>query len=159
MFGLFAAFFYGVLVDSRPFEWYLGLNARVSALLLQLLGDDARAVGAVVQSSRFRVEIRHGCDAILPAGLFVTAVLAFPVALRLKWLGMLAGTAVLLAVNMVRILSLYYTGVFWPQHFHTMHVDVWQPVFVFLALFFWILWALWATKPAPPTPAAADAAT
>ncbi len=147
--GLFSVFFYGVLTDTRLFQWYLNVNASASALVLRLFGDDARATGDILQSvtTNASVQIRHGCDAILPAGLFVTAILAFPVALRLKWPGILLGTSILVSLNLVRIISLYLVRAHWPDWFHTMHVDVWQPAFIFFSLSFWILWALWATKP------------
>ncbi len=81
-----------------------------------------------------------GCDTVDPSLLFLAAVLATAdVAFRRKISGILIGTVVLLSLNLVRIVSLYYTQLHFPGQFHAMHVDVWQPVFIFLALFFWIL--------------------
>jgi hypothetical protein len=34
-----------------------------------------------------------------------------------------------------------------------MHVDVWQPAFIFAALLLWILWALTVTRTPPAGPA------
>lgn len=42
-------------------------------------------------------------------------------------------------------MSLYYTGIYFPSAFRTMHVDVWQPAFIGLALFFWVIWMQWVT--------------
>lgn len=144
----FTAFFYGYLTSSTIFERYLIWNARASAAVLRLLGENAVADGPRVVA-RFSVEIRHGCDAILPAGLFAMAVTAFPVRAWLKLQGMAVGVVFIIGLNLVRIISLYYAGVYWPAQFETIHIDVWQPAFIFFALLLWMLWAVWATRPQP----------
>ncbi len=143
----FSIYFYEFFTQGAVFESYLEINARVSAGVLRLFGEDARASGLSVVSDRVTLLIKHGCDAIFPSGLFAAAVLASPVALRAKLPGLFLGTLTLLLINLVRILCLYYTKLFRPDWFHAMHVDVWQPAFVFLALFLWVVWAVRATRP------------
>ncbi len=147
--GSFAVFFFAYYTQTDSFEDYLRLNADVSAWLIRLMGDDARSSGFTVVSSRASVQIRHGCDAIFPSALFVGAVLASPLRFTAKIPGIFLGTVVLLSINLVRIVSLYYTRIYYPKAFHIMHIDVWQPAFIFLALFFWVAWALRATRDPP----------
>lgn len=123
------------------------LNARASAAVMNIWGEKASVSDTTIASPRYSVNIAHGCDAIEPAALFVAAVLAFPVALKWKLPGLIVGVGILMLINLIRIISLFYTGVHWPSAFETMHIDVWQPAFVLLALFFWVVWALWATRP------------
>jgi len=144
--GPFTLFFYGFLTSATVFESYLHLNTAVSAKILRVFGEDAAADGTSLRSSRASLEIRHGCDAILPTALFVSAVVAFPVSIRSKWSAIFLGSGTLLTINLVRIISLYYTRIYYPKWFHPMHVDVWQPLFIFLALFLWVVWALRATR-------------
>lgn len=155
MMATFTGFYYGYLTNSWIFDQYLVWNARASALVLRVFGENAVAEGPRVVA-RFSVEIRHGCDAILPAGLFATAVTAFPVRARLKLQGMAIGVAFIIGLNLVRIISLYYAGVHWPAQFETIHIDVWQPAFIFLALLLWMLWAIWATRPQADAGATTD---
>lgn len=122
-------------------------NAVVSTGVLNMFGEGATNRDTNINSPRYAINIAHGCDAIEPIALFMAAVLAFPTRWRPKVPGLLAGTLVLAAMNVVRIVSLFYTGIHWPTAFETMHVDVWQPAFIVLSLFFWVLWALWATRP------------
>lgn len=122
-------------------------NAVASTAILNLFGENATSRDTNIVTPRYPLNIAHGCDAVEPIALFVAAVLAFPTRWRPKLPGLLIGTAVLAVLNLVRIVSLYYTGVHWPIAFETMHVDVWQPAFIVLSLFFWVLWALWATRP------------
>lgn len=122
-------------------------NAVASTAILNLFGENATSHDTNIITPRYPLNVAHGCDAIEPIALFVAAVLAFPTRWTPKLPGLFVGAAVLAVLNLVRIVSLYYTGVHWPTAFETMHVDVWQPAFIVLSLFFWVVWALWATRP------------
>jgi exosortase H (IPTLxxWG-CTERM-specific) len=150
LFALFLAAFYALTATSwftdQLFGSYLELNAQVSAAILRLLGQDARAVGSDLISPRFVMAIERGCDAVEPSFLFIAALLAFPASVRAKAAGILGGVTLLLALNLVRIISLHYTGVYLPSAFETVHIDVWQTLFVAFALLLWIMWAWAATN-------------
>ena len=159
---LFAAFmggFYGVTmipyVEQTILPRYMEINASASTMILNVFREGATANGTAVRSARYSVDIRHGCDAIEPSMLFLSAVLAFPAPLLSKLPGLLVGTLVLALINLIRIVTLFYTGIYYPKWFDTMHEDVWQTAFILFSLTFWIVWALWATRP----PAAASDAT
>ncbi len=151
LFGVLMGLFYLAtlkieVLDKTVLPAYMRLNAKVSAGILNVFGEGATARGTSVSSSRYSVDIAHGCDAVEPSALFVAAVLAFPAAVRFKLTGTVIGVAVLAGINLVRIVTLFYTGIHFPRWFETMHVDVWQPVFILLALTFWVAWAWWATR-------------
>ncbi len=153
LFVVLMAVFYSITfipyVSNDLLPAYTRLNARISVGVLNLFGEEAAAKGTAVSSTRFSVDIRHGCDAVAPSALFIAAVLAFPGLLRSKIPGILVGTLVLAVINIIRIVTLFYTGIFFPRAFEAMHVDVWQPIFILLALVFWVIWAWWATRPKP----------
>ena len=142
-------------VRDTVFPTYLRFNAQVSGTILRLFENSVVVSGQSIRG-RYSLTIERGCDAIEPSALFLAGVLAFPAAIMAKLPGMLIGTLVLMVLNLVRIISLFYVGVYYPSLFHIMHVDVWQSAFVFLAILFWILWALWATREGVPK---ADAAS
>jgi len=140
---VFNVFFYVWLVQSPVLQAYLNLNARASAWLLSVFGENATATGTNVMSPRFGLQVKEGCDAIQPIAFFLFAMVASPVPVRLQerlW-PILLGIAALLLLNLFRILSLYYTGVYFPSAFEPMHIDVWQSIFIFLPLTFWLVWA------------------
>ena len=128
------------------FAPYLRLNATVSAWILDVFGENASSADFSVLTPRFQFQIQRGCDAIAPSALFATAVIAFPAALRRKVPGVLIGVGALVTINLVRIVSLYYTGVYSPSAFEMVHVEVWQPLFILIAMLLWVAWALWATQ-------------
>ena len=135
---------------------YLRGWAHISGSVLRMLGEDARVVGSAVSSSRFSVDIKRGCDAVQPTVLFISAVLASPVAVLSKVPGLLIGFFFLMAMNLVRVISLFYIGIYFPSAFNTAHHDVWQAVFIILSILAWALWAIWAVR---KTPLDADASS
>ena len=141
--ALFNVLFYAWLDRTVFFQSYLALNADTCAAVLTWFGESARAAGTQVVSPRYSLEIMHGCDAIQAAAFFVLAMLAFPSAIaRLRRVPyMLVGTTTLLLLNLVRVITLYYTGLYYPKAFEVMHVDVWQTLFIFASLMLWLAWA------------------
>lgn len=148
--GIFYALDYTALARETVMPAYLRFNAGVSGSLLGIFEDSVTVTGKSIRSPRYSLSIERGCDAVEPSALFLAGVLAFPATLASKIPGMLIGTLCLMAINLFRIISLFYVGIYWPKAFHVMHVDVWQALFIFLAILFWTLWALRATRPIGP---------
>jgi exosortase H (IPTLxxWG-CTERM-specific) len=152
LFGLLMGAYYAAtltpLFHQTLFPTYLRWNARVSGVFLNWLGQATIVTGSSIASGRFSIDVRRGCDAIEPSMLFLSAVLAFPGAFRRKFPGLLLGTLALLAINLVRIVTLVLTGVYYPGAFETMHADVWQILFILLAIIFWTLW-VWRSMRRP----------
>ncbi len=150
LFGVLMALFYActflVVINKKLIPAYMRLNARASTAIINVFGEGATAKGTWVSSPRFSVDIRHGCDAIAPTALFIAAVLAFPASMRSKLPVVVIGTFFLAVVNLVRIVTLFFTGIYYPKWFEAAHVDVWQPIFILLALALWVAWACWATR-------------
>ncbi len=148
----FNVFYYVKFAKMDAFLSYLHVNALVSAAVLRSFGMNAFAAGGDIVGDAFSIKIAMGCDAIQPIALFCCAVLASPAAFRPKALGLLAGATALLALNILRIVTLFLAGIHAPRLFAVLHLDVWQALFIFMALLLWIFWALWVNKPRDPKP-------
>jgi exosortase H (IPTLxxWG-CTERM-specific) len=150
VFALFGAIFYGLMLTSfyqtRLFPAIVHLNALISGGFLNLVGEGVRVDGPNITSSRFSLSIANGCDAMEPIVFFTAVVLAFPSKWLEKGIGILAGVATLFLINQIRIISLFYIGIYFPKAFHVMHVDVWQVLFILFAIIFWISWIRWSMK-------------
>jgi exosortase/archaeosortase family protein len=109
-----------------------------------------------VSSDRFSVDIKRGCDAVQPTVLFISAVLASPVGFLSKLPGLAIGFFFLMAMNLVRVISLFYIGIHLPSWFDMAHHDIWQATFIILSILAWALWAIWAVR---RTPLSADASS
>lgn len=128
---------------------YLRGWAHASAFTLRLFGENASVHGSAISSPRFQVNIKQGCDALQPTILFVSAVLASPVGFMSKLPGLLAGFSFLMFLNLTRVISLFYIGIYWNSAFETMHHDVWQALFIIFSIAAWAIWAVWAVKRTP----------
>ncbi len=151
IFGLQMAVYYAVTTTSFAkdefFPWYLRLTTQASDGLMHVCGyDDVAVQGNVLSSSRGSITVERGCDAIAPTALFVSAVIASPAPLSLKLPAVIGGILVLIAVNVIRIVTLFLTRIHWPEAFDVIHLDVWQAMFIFLAIVLWAFWASWATR-------------
>ena len=136
------------------FPWYLKLNASVSGSILRVFGQAVQTRGETIAEGTVSISIKKGCDAIAPTMLFVAAVIAFPAPWRKRLVGMALGAPTLLLVNLVRIITLWYARKYASANtFERLHVDVWQPVFILLAL---VLWMVWAMRALPPRPAVVE---
>jgi exosortase/archaeosortase family protein len=147
LFALYLAIFYAFsqvsFARDRLFPGYLRLNTLGAKGILNVFGEGVEARGNSLVSARFQVSIERGCDAVEPSALFCAAVLASPVAWSSRLLAVVVGTTILMVVNFIRVLSLYYTGAYFRRAFDIMHLDVWQVLFIMLAI---LLWALWASR-------------
>ncbi|RME41430.1 MAG: hypothetical protein D6788_01240 [Planctomycetota bacterium] len=140
--AVFNYVYYVAFVRHHWLDRYLEGSATIAAAVLNVCGEQVTAQGTSVTSSRFTMQVAPGCDAIQAVALFAFAVLAFPARVRfgMKLLAALVGSVLLLIINMIRIISLYYVGVYLHAHFETIHIDVWQTAFIFLPIFFWLAW-------------------
>lgn len=145
--GAFYAFIHSDFLGDEVFEPYLRLIASVSGGLIGLLGHPTSVVATSVTSPDYSMRIVRGCDAIEPTAAFVAAVLASPVSMWAKIPGILIGTMALVVINVVRLVSLFFVGVYVPSVSDFMHFDFWQAAFIVLAICFWVIWVQWATRP------------
>ncbi len=138
----FNALFYFWLSETGVFESYLGFSAVLSAGALTVFGQDVAAAGTSLLGSEFSLDINIGCDGLQASAFFGFLVLSSPVRAPVRWrlLAIASGITALLLLNLIRILSLYLTGVYFPRAFDVMHVDVWQALFIILPVLLWLLW-------------------
>ncbi len=129
-------------IEHGFFPAYLRLNAAASGAILRTFGEDVTTRDrTLISAAGPTIQIERGCDAVEPSALFVSAVLASPVPLLSRLSAALAGTVLLMVLNLIRVVSLFLVRVYFPNAFDTMHLDVWQALFIILAIVFWAIWA------------------
>ena len=105
-----------------------------------LMGASTTAEGTILYSSGFAADIVVECTAVGPLLLFMGAVLAFPSTVKAKGLGFLLGAVALTAVNLVRIVSLFWIGESFPEYLDIAHLLVWQTAMILAAIILWLAW-------------------
>lgn len=128
-------------VDDAVVTPYTAFIARASGFVLRLLGEDAAVNGCAVSSPRFTVTIYNGCNGLITSLVFVAGVLAFPARGSTKFIGLAGGLFAIQLFNLVRIVSLFYVGVFLPNLFNDAHIFIWQSLMILFAISLWVIWA------------------
>jgi exosortase H (IPTLxxWG-CTERM-specific) len=119
----------------------------VCATLIRMLGGHAGVAGALLQSpSGFMVRVENGCDGVNVTILLWAAVLSYPAPWMLKAKGLAAGTGALHALNLARIISLFYLGQYSREWFEFAHLYLWEGLIVLDTLAIFWLWAAHARK-------------
>jgi exosortase H (IPTLxxWG-CTERM-specific) len=122
--------------------------ARVVAGILNLFGEGASVAGNVVQTERFGVSVVTACTGLFLIGLFAAAVILFPARPSAKLIGLGLGVGGISALNVVRLVSLYYVGVHLPTALDTVHLVIWQSLLIVFAVALWLAWAAtWGRAP------------
>jgi exosortase/archaeosortase family protein len=147
-FGFFAVamiVFYAIYYSSFYANYIngplLNFQAKVSNVLLTVLGQGTSVDGDVIYSDDFRVSIKGGCDGVEATALYICAVLVFPlIAFRQKIPGLLWGVGILFVLNIFRIAGLYLSGLYWPSAFDFLHLHGGVVIFTIISIALWMIW-------------------
>lgn len=138
----------GFVVALAPFAQpaVLGLNRLVtaaSAFLIRLCGGHAAANGDLLMGAGGGNVLRlaNGCNGLHVTILLCAAVAAFPASPLRKMKGLAAGMALIHAVNLIRVISLFYLAPHGGVWFDLAHLYVWESLIVLGALAFFWRWA------------------
>lgn len=155
--GLFGVNMLSVVQEHLVLPW-TSLLARLCVALVTWFDATAVASGKVLwnSSTGFGVSIEAGCNGVEACIVLFAAVVAFPAGWRYKLLGLAVGMAAVQALNVVRVISLYYLGQWNTTAFHFAHAYLWQGLIMLDVLVVWLLWArgVPTRQAAPAAPAA-----
>ncbi|MEM0994449.1 MAG: archaeosortase/exosortase family protein [Bacteroidota bacterium] len=141
---LFYVFYYSSVYEDYFRDGILSLQASLGGGLINIFGYGTTVSNEVIAGDDFSMSIKNGCDGLEATAIFLSAVLAFPIAFRLKIPGILLGFIVLFAANLIRITGLYVVGVHWHSAFNFFHLHGGLILFMFFALIILLVWANWA---------------
>jgi exosortase H (IPTLxxWG-CTERM-specific) len=151
--GLLALFF-GLSfapLYQRLLKVCLTTNARVASAILDRLGEDTKVTEATtIWSGKYAITVLPSCSAFELLAFFCALVVAFPSRLSRKLYGILFGVLAILAVNQLRITSLFYVGAHFPTAFDTTHEYVWSMGLIVAEIVVCLIWIGWAQKSDEP---------
>ena len=131
--------YFGILADSIVAQIAVW-TAVSTSYALNTLGFSTTVTGTILSSNTFSVIIVAECTAIGPLILFMGAVSAYPSKLKSKAIGFLIGLLALTGINLIRIMSLFWIGLTFPQYLNVAHLLVWQSLIIIFAIVLWLLW-------------------
>jgi exosortase/archaeosortase family protein len=122
-------------------------TAFITSKLLCLFSVEVLREGAVLtHPDGFAYEIAYTCTGLLPGVTFIVCVMAYPGSLKSKWPGIVIGVPVLLAVNYLRLVNLFYIGVHFPGAFGLAHEVIWEGLLAVAFIGLWLSWIGWSNN-------------
>ena len=115
--------------------------AHVTSFVLNLLGNRTLVIGHTITASRFSITVVTACTGLFMTAVFLSAVVAYPARFLAKLIGLALGIAGIFTVNIVRLVSLFYIGIYWPSFLDQAHLLVWPSLLIVFSLFLWLFWA------------------
>jgi len=143
----------GVIVLAQAFrdrpvrllDTVAGLVASLTQGLLHGAGVAAERAGTVLYvPGGFRYDITIGCTGLLPAVVLTVAILASPGSTAAKRRGLAVGLPLVLAVNLLRLVHLFWIGTHAPRSFDLAHTYLWEAALVSCTFVIWLAWSRWA---------------
>ena len=121
---------------------FTSLIADVSAWIIQVFDDNVMSVSNVIRdkTTGFGVRIERGCNGVEALIILFAAIFAFPAPIKHKLIGFAIGFVAIQALNMVRIVSLFYLGQWNQVAFEWFHLYLWQALIILDALVVWLVW-------------------
>jgi exosortase H (IPTLxxWG-CTERM-specific) len=137
---------FGVELTPWAQQYFVGpwtnALAAISARLVMMVDPSVAAAGRVLHSTSngFAVSIEAGCNGVEATIVLAAAMFAFPAPWRAKVAGLAAGIVAVQALNVVRVISLFYLGQWDRQVFEWAHLYLWQALIMLDVLVVWLVW-------------------
>ncbi|MCP5157929.1 MAG: exosortase H [Gammaproteobacteria bacterium] len=128
---------------------------QIAGSVIRLCGGQVWVQGNVLAIPGFSVRILDLCNGVEATLLLWTTLLAFPAPWRYRLWGMFLGFLGVQILNLLRIISLAYLGVWKPDWFYWVHWYVWDALILMDVLLIFLLWLRRLPLPTlPDAPAA-----
>lgn len=120
------------------------VTAQMTLTLLHWLGMEAVRVGTVISHpGGFAYDIYYRCSGFLPVAFLSVAILASSGAPRRKLAGLAVGAPSLTALNLTRLVHLFYLGVHDPTAFDWAHEVLWEGLLILAVFGIWFCSTRW----------------
>lgn len=139
---LFGSATAAIVYPQVPLPAVSAATTAATVSTLTLLGVSASRSGTIVSVDGGAVayDITGGCTAVFIGMLFVAAVAAYPSPWRKKAQAVLFGIPLLLACNVVRLVTMGVTGTLSRALYEEMHVVYWQMLLILFVAFTFYAW-------------------
>ena len=102
--------------------------------LLNLIGLNAAGQGSLLFLPGITFDVKFGCNGLEAVLIYAVAVLSFPAKWLKKLIGIAAGFVVIQVINLIRIVGLAFSGVYYRDLFDLLHVYIAQGIMIAVAL-------------------------
>ena len=140
-------------VQQAVIQPFTVLLANVSTAVIVPFDNTVIAQGRILRDATtgFAVSIEAGCNGVEATIVLVAGIVAFPASLRHKMVAILVGFLFVQALNVVRIISLFYLGQWNYTVFEWFHLYLWPVLIMLDVLVVFAIYLQWLGKQHPET--------
>lgn len=141
-------FYLNASVGSHYYpDYFTNLVAQQSEALLNTIGYSTQVIKhpdepsmKLIVNGKYLARIIEGCNAISVIILFISFVIAFSGKLKTTFFFVLAGSVIVYAVNLARIIILTVGLYHYPSHTDFLHTVVFPGIIYGVVFLLWMLW-------------------
>jgi exosortase H (IPTLxxWG-CTERM-specific) len=112
----------------------------LSGWLIQVFGGEVSVRENVLSIPGFAVQVLDMCNGVEATIFLWAAMIAFPASFLYTLKGIFIGTLTVHVLNIIRIISLLYLGVYKPEWFHWVHWYLWDGLIMLDILIVFLAW-------------------
>jgi exosortase/archaeosortase family protein len=143
---------YGAGGVAHALEGFLHFYASVAGGVLGLFEPGLQVHGQEILG-RYSLRIVKTCDAMDVTILLSSAILAWPAPWKRRLRALALAIPLVTALNVLRICSLYYVGIYLPSYFEVAHVEIWPAVILAVVVGGFVLFVRERSTEAAPSDA------
>jgi len=138
-------------VQEAVIQPFTGILATISTALILPFDDTVIAQGRILRDATtgFAVSIEAGCNGVEAAIVLIAGIVAFPATIQNKVIAIVAGFFFVQALNIVRIISLFYLGQWNYAVFEWFHLYLWPVLIMLDVLIVFAIYLQWLGKQHP----------
>ena len=138
-------------VQQAVIQPFTVLLANISTAVIVPFDDTVIAQGRILRDATtgFAVSIEAGCNGVEAAIVLIAGIVAFPASVQHKVIAILAGFLFVQALNIVRIISLFYLGQWNYTVFEWFHLYLWPVLIMLDVLVVFAIYLQWLGKRHP----------
>ena len=142
-----------LLIAWTPIKNVIDLNGlytkaivSITAKILETMGMLCTSQGSVITISGIGLDIKFGCNGLEAVMIYAVGILSFPATWEKKLLGIMAGFIVIQIINIIRIVALAYSCIYFKTLFEYIHIYIAQGMMIAVALGIYLLWIGYAKE-------------
>ena len=138
-------------VQEAVIHPFTAVLADVSTAVILPFDHTVIAQGRILRDATtgFAVSIEAGCNGVEAAIVLIAGIVAFPASIQHKVIAILAGFLFVQALNIVRIISLFYLGQWNYTVFEWFHLYLWPVLIMLDVLVVFAIYLQWLGKRHP----------
>lgn len=143
---------YGIFVESsgnRPDEITSIVTRQASAILswfgepVSVINNMEKPTVLLQQSGNTILSVYEGCNGVNVMVVFIAFILAFGGKKKMIALFIITGLVIIHAMNLIRILLLYYVALSYQHYFYFVHKYIFTAVLYLVVFALWTIWIMY----------------